>query len=94
MGFTNNDYDILKAIINKNDRTKGLSKVNGTTVKEITEKTTLCDKKIRQTLKKFEEVGFICKAIKQGRAESFMLTEEGFLELKNLNKNIFGEVAK
>lgn len=94
MGFTNNDYDILKSIINKDDRTKGLSKVNGTTVKEITEKTSLCDKKVRQSLKKFEEVGFICKAIKKGRAESFMLTEEGFIELKNLNKNIFGEVAK
>lgn len=94
MGFTNNDYDVLKSIINRDNRTKGLSKVNGTTVKEITEKTSLCDKKVRQSLKKFEEVGFICKAIKKGRAESFMLTEEGFIELNNLNKNIFGEVAK
>ena len=94
MGFTNNDYDVLKAIINKNDRSKGMSKINGTTVKEITQKTSLCDKKVRQALKKFEIVGFVCKALKQGRADSFMLTEEGFLKLKNLKKNIFGEVTK
>lgn len=94
MDFTSKDYEILKAIINRDNRAKGMSKMNGTTIKEIVEKTSLCDKKVRQTIKKFEEIGFICKAIKQGRADSFMLTEEGFVELTSLKQNILGEVTK
>lgn len=90
--FTTNDYEILKAIINRDDKKKGLCKANGTTVKEIIDKTKLSDRKVRLTLKRFEEVGFITKGAKIAKADTFILTEEGFLELKSLRMNIFGEV--
>ncbi|HDK7176575.1 TPA: ArsR family transcriptional regulator [Clostridium botulinum] len=90
--FTENDYRILKAIIDRNDTKKGLCKGNGTTVKEIIEKTELSDKKVRQTLKKFEKLGFIDKGLKIIRADTFMLTKKGFEELNSLRVNIFGEV--
>lgn len=94
MCFTDTDYKILKGVIDRNNSLKGMCKSSGTTIKEILDKTKLSDRKIRETLKKFEEAGFVEKAIKQGKADSFMLTEEGFLELQSLRTNIFGEVAK
>lgn len=90
--FTTKDYEILKAIISRNDDKKGLCKANGTTIKEIIEKTQLSDKKVRVTLKRFEEEGFITKGAKNSKADTFILTEEGFIELKSLRTNIFGKV--
>ncbi|WP_125154471.1 hypothetical protein [Clostridium rectalis] len=90
--FTENDYRILKAIIDRNDNKKGLCKGNGTTIKEIIEKTCLSDKKVRQTLKRFETLEFVSKGLKIVKADTFLLTEKGFEELNSLRENIFGEV--
>lgn len=89
--FTKKDYEILKAIIDRNNERKGLCKGDGTTIKEIIEKTELSDKKIRQTLKKFEQKGFISKGLKIVKADTYILTQEGFRELNSLRINIFGE---
>lgn len=88
--YTENDYKILKAIIDRNNEKKGLCKGSGTSIKEIVDKTELSDKKIRQTLKKFEEDGFITKGLRIVRADTFILTEQGFEELNSLRKTIFG----
>jgi DNA-binding MarR family transcriptional regulator len=90
--FTENDYKILKAIIDRNDKRKGLCKGNGTTIKEIIEKTKLSDKKVRITLKKFQKEGFITYGLRIIKADTFLLTEKGFEELNSLRTNIFGEV--
>lgn len=90
--FTQNDYKILKAIVDRGDRKKGMCKTNGTSIKEIIDKTELSDKKIRNTLKQFLDVGFISEGASVGKARTYMLTQEGFIELNNLRKNIFGEV--
>lgn len=90
--FTTNDYLILKSIISRNDRKKGLSIGNGTTVKEIVKKTNLSDKKVRQTRDKFIEAGFITEGLKIGREKTYILTPQGFAELNKIRKNIFGEV--
>lgn len=92
MEFTTADYGILKAIIDRNDRLKGMSKVNGTTISDIIIKTNLSDKKIRATIKKFEQIGYITKALKQGKASSYMITQKGLYELKSIKCNILGEV--
>lgn len=92
--FTENDYKILKAIMNRGDKLKGLCKSKGTTIKEIVEKVKLSDRKVRVTLKRFEEVGYVTRAMKIGKADAFMLTESGMAELKSLKINIFGEVDK
>lgn len=90
--FTKNDYEILKAIVDRGDKKKGLCKTNGTTIKELIEKTELSDKKVRNTLKQFLDVGFISEGASIGKARTYILTQEGFLELNSLRKNIFGEV--
>lgn len=90
--FTENDYKILKAIISRNDEKKGLCKSNGTSIQELVEKTQLSDKKVRLTIKKFLDVGFIEEATAIVRKKTYILTQRGFEELNNLRKNIFGEV--
>ena len=92
--FTENDYKILKAIINKNDRTKGLTKINGTTLKEILDSTGLSRSKVRRTITAFIECNFIENGNSKVREKTYILTEDGFNELYNLTKNIFGEVIK
>ncbi|MGL5327953.1 MAG: hypothetical protein ACRDD7_01710 [Peptostreptococcaceae bacterium] len=94
MEFTTADYSILKAIIDRNDRLKGMCKANGTTITEIIQKTNLSDKKIRITLKRFEEIGYIGRALKQGKATAYMLTKKGLYELKLTKSNVLGEVEK
>lgn len=90
--FTENDYKVLKAIIDRNNGKKGLCKGNGTTIKELIEKTKLSDKKVRDAIKKFLEEGLITEATLIVRAKSYMLTTKGFEELNSLRTNIFGEV--
>lgn len=90
--FTTKDYQILKAIIDRNDRKKGLCISNGTTIKEIITKTSLSDKKIRETRNKFIKEGFITEGLKNGKEKTYILTEQGFTELNKIRKNIFGEV--
>lgn len=90
--FTENEIKILKSIIDRNNSKKGLCKSNGTTIKELIEKTKLSDKKIRLTLKKFEQEEFIDKGLRIVKADTYILTPKGFEELNSLRKNIFGEV--
>lgn len=90
--FTENDYRILKSIIDRSSKKKGLSKSEGTSIKELIAKTGLSDKKIRETIKKFIEVGYITHATSIIREKTYMLTPLGFKELNDLRKNIFGEV--
>jgi predicted transcriptional regulator len=91
MVFTDNDYKILREILDRNNEKKGLCKGNGTSIKEIITKTGLSENKVRQTLKKFTEEGFIEEGITLVRAKTFILTVKGFEELKTLRTNIFGE---
>jgi len=90
--FTENDYKILKSIIDREDDKKGLCKAKGTSIKEIMDKTNLSYKKIRETLGKFIEVGFVTNATNIVKAKTYMLTPSGFEELNSLRIDIFGEV--
>lgn len=89
--LTENDFKILKSILNRGDKKKGLSMVNGTTIEEIVNKTNLSDKKVRDTINKFKEVGYVTEGIKKVRTKTYILTKEGFIFLNNIRKNIFGE---
>lgn len=92
--FTENDYKILRSITSKNDRAKGLSKINGTTLNEILNSTGLSRSKVRRTISAFIECGFIENGNPKVREKTYILTEKGFMELYNLTKNIFGEEIK
>lgn len=88
--FTENDYKILKAIIDRNNEKKGLCKISGTTIKELVSKTQLSDKKVRLTIAKFLEEGFISEGASIVKAKTYILTQKGFEELNSLRINIFG----
>lgn len=90
--FTENDYRILISIIDRDNASKGLCKGNGTSIKELVNKTNLSDKKIRLTVKKFIEVGFITEGASIVKQKTYILTPLGFEEMNSLRINIFGEV--
>lgn len=92
--YTTKDYNILKAVIDRDGKKKGFCKGYGTTIKEIIKKTKLSDKKVRITLAKFEEEGFIEKTIKVTNANAYIITKKGMDELNSLRKNILSEVCK
>lgn len=79
--FTQNDYAILEAIVDRNDADKGIIKTKGTTKKEIMSKTNLSITKVTNTLLHFENKGLISQALKVRNSKSYTLTEEGVAEL-------------
>lgn len=82
--LTLSEYNILEAIIDKNNKTKGVIALYGTTKKEIEDKTSLSKTKIFTALQKFENQGLVKKGLKQGNSNSYYLTEEGLLKLKEI----------
>lgn len=91
--FTENDFKILKAILDRGDNKKGLIISNGTTIDEIVKKTNLSDRKVRDTLNRFKEIGCVAEGIKKVRTKTYVLTKEGFILLKDIRTNIFGEAV-
>lgn len=79
--FTQNDYKILEAIIDKSDESKGIIKTKGTTKKEVLDKTQLSLSKVTITLGILESHGFIENGLKVKNAKSYILTEKGMEEL-------------
>ena len=86
--FTENDYRIMKAILDQNDKDKGRRRDKGTTIVEIEEKTNLSSRKIRDTLKKCIDCGYVVEGIRLIRTKTFLITTDGFNELNSLRKNI------
>ena len=81
--LTMNDYKILQAIISRDDKTKGITKINGTTINEIVEKTGLSIRKVRDTKEKLIKLGFIKEGIKIVNQKTFLITKLGLEELKD-----------
>lgn len=92
--FTKSDYKILKAIIDRNDKNKGWCMTQGTTIEEIKLKTSLSDKKVRNTIKDFIEVGYVAYGVKFKRTNTYMITIKGFNQLCKLKMNIYEEENK
>lgn len=86
--FTENDYRIMKSILDKNDKNKGRCKTKATTIEEIRLKTNLSVTKIRNTLNLFIEHGFVIEGVKQRRTKTYMVTTQGLAELNSLRINI------
>lgn len=79
-----NDYNILMALITRNDSLKGVAPSKGTTKQEIQEATGMSITKISNTLKLFIEQGFVEYGLNVGRAKSFIVTDEGFREMRRV----------
>lgn len=89
--FTENDFNILKSILDRGDDSKGLTMLNGTTIMEIVKKTNLSDKKVRDSLNNFKEIGYVTEGIKRVRTKTYILTKEGFTFLNQAKKSVIFE---
>lgn len=83
--FTQNDFAILQAILDKNDEYKGSIKAKGTTKREIIDKTGLSLSKVTLTLGMLESHGYIEVALKVKNAKSYIVTEKGIEEIYRIN---------
>lgn len=79
--FTLNDFYILRAIIDKNDKDKGIVKFKGTTKKEIQEKTKLSLPKITNALTDFINQGYVDYGLKIKQSKTYIVTQKGNEEL-------------
>lgn len=84
VSLTFNDISILEAVFDI-DTKQGFAKSNGTTVKEIQDKTNFSLSKIRSTLQKFKSMGWITEGIKLDKNKTYCVTEEGYLGLNDLS---------
>lgn len=89
--YTKLDYVILKSVIRSNDNTKGVTRANGTTIKEIINITKLSEGKVRTTIARFVEDGFLCFGISEGRTKKYCITEAGIKELEDIYNYNFEE---
>lgn len=89
--FTQNDYFILKSILDKDDDKKGIIMTNGTTKQEIVNKTELSLTKVNNTLNSFEAIGYIKSALKVKNAKSYIVTDLGQKELLKMKGKMIDE---
>ena len=80
------DFDILMAILDKNDDKKGVYKSYSTTTAEIKEKTKYGHTKIYSGLKTLMDKGLIDYGLKNGNSKTYIVTEKGMKEIKMLRK--------
>lgn len=82
--MTQNDYIILKSLLDDNDDDKGVQKIKGTTIKEIIDKTNLSRSKIGATLTYFIDSGIVEYGLSIKNAKSFIVTQNGIEKLLEL----------
>lgn len=82
--ITQNDFKILQSILSETDKTKGTIKTNGTTKKEIMDKTGMSITKVTNTLLNFYNQGLIENGLSVKNAKSYIVTEKGLKELLEL----------
>ena len=83
--ITFTDITIIESIMDKKKK-KGFSKSNGTNVNEIKDITGFSLSKIRSSLKKFKDMGWIEEGIKEERVKNYYVTEKGFLGIAELTQ--------
>lgn len=82
--ITLNDYEVLKAIMDKHDKNKGILKTKGTTKREIIDKTKLSYSKVSQSLNKFIDDGLIEQGLSIRTSKTYCVTSKGLEEILNL----------
>ena len=80
------DFNILVAILDKDDNKKGVFKGYATTTKEIKKKTNYGHTKIYSGLKTLMNKGLIDYGLKKGNCKTYIVTEKGMKEIKLLRK--------
>lgn len=80
------DFDILMAILDKNDDKKGVYKGYATTTNEIMKKTNYGKTKIYSAIKTLKSMGLIDYGLKIKNQKGYIITEKGLEEIKLLKK--------
>ncbi len=86
--MTQNDYEILASILDKNDEEKGVIPTKGTTVTEILSKTNLSRTKIGNTLAVFLKYGLVEYGLSVKNAKSFILSDKGMKKIFEIKGDI------
>ena len=82
--ITINDYNVLKSIISKEDKEKGMIPTKGTTKREIIDKTGLSITKIDISIYSFLKAGLIEEALKIKNSKTYCITDKGLQKLLKL----------
>lgn len=83
--YTKLDYKILSSITKCNkSKNKGISKVNGTKIKEVMEYTSLSEGKVRTTVNMFLKDGLLQYGVSDGRTRTYCITNDGLRELREI----------
>lgn len=82
-----NDYRVLNMIVDI-ENNLGNSRLRGRTVDELVKSTGLSATKVRSSLKKLIECGFIGNGIKRIKSNTFHITQLGSEELENIKTDI------
>lgn len=88
--MTQNDYRILLSVMQQSnpDDDKGLYKAKGTTIYEIINETSLSRTKVNKTIKSFIDMKLLDYGLSNGNAKTYVLTEKGLIELKELGGDL------
>lgn len=81
-----NDYKILQSIISKDG--KGLSRLRGVTLKEMSESTGLSLSKVKQSKDLLISNGYIAEGVTKVRAKTYYITNDGINELKDVKRKV------
>lgn len=87
MSLNISDYEVLNSVIDR-DNGRGMSKLRGITILELAEITNFSSTKVRNSIKKLLEKGFVDFAVKRVRSDAFHITENGINALKELGATI------
>lgn len=87
MSLNISDYQVLNSIIDR-DNEKGMSKLRGVTVMELVDITGFSSTKVRNSLKKLIDKGFVAYAIKRVRSDAFHITEDGLHEMMSVGEAV------
>ena len=82
--ITINDYNVLKSIISKEDKEKGMIPTKGTTKREIMDKTGLSITKINISIYSFLKDGLIEEPLKIKNSKTYCITDKGLQKLLKL----------
>lgn len=91
--YTKLDYKILRAITaSGNGKNKGISKINGTNVKEVMEHTGLSEGKVRTSMNTFIKEGLLEYGVADGRTRTYCITNKGLEELRMIYESVMEDI--
>ena len=83
-----NDFAILLALLDPDDKSIGRSKIKGVTKSEVSIKSKFSIAKVGQVFKNFILLGYIEEGLRKGRAKTFFITNKGLEKISEFKEEI------